>query len=94
MMQISPAAAKMSRELALAMGRPEAAVVEMALTRMHAQIFRDLYELGPDEEFAAVGVPNRSLVSFQLSEPGSGNSTTADWLAAAKSAHANSLEAT
>ena len=93
-MQLSPAAAKMSRELALAMGRPEAVVVEIALTRMHQQMFPAQYELGADEEFAAVGVPNRSLAAFQLSEPGSGDSTIADWLVAAKLAHPTPLETT
>ena len=40
-----------------------------------------------EAEFAPFGTPDRSLDAFRLSEPGSGDSTIADWVAAAKLAN-------
>lgn len=37
-----------------------------------------------EDEWAPICTPDRSLDAFRLSEPGSGDSTIADWVAAAK----------
>ena len=58
--------------------------IKPSTTELRPQLGQNEAHSELEDEWAPVGTPDRSPAAFQLSEPGSGDSTIADWVAAAR----------